>query len=477
MIRFKRIFVGVVLVASGATVAAERSESRHSYQVEIDLAARTIRVEARVPGATKLRARHVDATDFLRQRRSCDGRPLKVVRGEMFLGGTRTSCVQYDVVMPQPDRKSRWQRVDVADDIIWTTASRWLWLPDNQRPVVVRFDDSVADRIFVPWQYKGNGEFTIPKSPRSGDTVTVFGNFKRLGVAVPNGTIDVALLSGQRPLDASKIAAWLSSALMQVAQASGKFPNPAAKVVVLPVAGASSDRSPVPFGHVIRDGGETVQFFVDAAQPLSRYLADWTATHEFSHLMLPYLGVDGKWISEGFASYYQNVLMARGGRYNEPQAWEKLDKGFRHARAESPSYSPIEASRAGIGEARMMIYWSGAAFALIIDAELRAASNGAQSLDSVLGQLASCCLPADRRWTPTELMTKLDQLSETSLFSDRYREIGSSRGMPALADLYQHLGIKMTGSKVVLNDTAPGAKTRAQIMVQLSNDDLLEGDD
>ena len=65
----------------------------------------------------------------------------------------------------------------------------------------------------------------------------------------------------------------------------------ASQVVVIPVGGSRrNSRSAVPFGRVIRDGGETVELLVDQTQPLENLLGDWTATHEFSHLMLPYLG-------------------------------------------------------------------------------------------------------------------------------------------------------------------------------------------
>ena len=48
---------------------------------------------------------------------------------------------------------------------------------------------------------------------------------------------------------------------------------------------------------------------VDASASSRDLRTDWTASHEFAHLLLPY--VSDKWVSEGVASYYQNVLQAR----------------------------------------------------------------------------------------------------------------------------------------------------------------------
>ena len=36
---------------------------------------------------------------------------------------------------------------------------------------------------------------------------------------------------------------------------------------------------------------------------------DWTAAHELSHLLLPYLGRDNSWYAEGFASFMQYQIL------------------------------------------------------------------------------------------------------------------------------------------------------------------------
>ena len=64
---------------------------------------------------------------------------------------------------------------------------------------------------------------------------------------------------------------------------------------------------------------------MDPDRPLDDLRTDWTATHEFSHLLLPYVSRRDRWLSEGLASYYQNVLRARDGRLSETDAWRKLD--------------------------------------------------------------------------------------------------------------------------------------------------------
>ena len=67
---------------------------------------------------------------------------------------------------------------------------------------------------------------------------------------------------------------------------------------------------------------------VDTSHDLDAFLDSWTASHELSHLLLPYISRREAWLGEGFASYYQNVLRARAGMLSQREAWQKLHAGF-----------------------------------------------------------------------------------------------------------------------------------------------------
>ena len=247
--------------------------------------------------------------------------------------------------------------------------------------------------------------------------------------------------------------------------AYGRFPNPETNVVIVPMSGRHGrDDSAVIFGHVIRDGTETIELFVDQAGPIGDYYESWIATHEFSHLMLPYVRSRHRWISEGFATYYQNVLMARANQYSEEIAWQKLWEGFERGRLSRPELSPNGAARAGIGGATMKIYWSGTAIALMADVELRQRSNGAESLDSVFEKLQECCLPSDRSWSGTELFRKLDSLIDDPVFMPLYRQYASAPGFPDVESLLSRLGVDVRDGQVRLQSNAPLAAIRSSIM-------------
>ena len=258
------------------------------------------------------------------------------------------------------------------------------------------------------------------------------------GIQVPGATIDLEIRGSVDHENAGKLERWVQESAGQVVLAYGRFPVPATRVVIVPSQGSRwDDDSPVPFGRVTRSGGETVELYVDVDRPLAELSADWTATHEFSHLLLPRISWRQKWISEGFASYYQNVLMARAGRYTLDQAIELLEQGFDRGRGSRPELSMNEAAQEGVRRARYKIYWSGAAIALLADVGLRERSGGAESLDVVLDRFQRCCLPSQRRWSGPELFAKFDSLIETPMFMPLYRQHADAAGFPDIESALQ----------------------------------------
>ncbi|MFP6835755.1 MAG: hypothetical protein VB948_06555 [Pseudomonadales bacterium] len=402
----------------------------------------------------------------------CDGAGLHTSR-ERIVAGDGVTCLDYRY--PLADTAADGRSPPVADGVVVSSPNQWLWTPPLEPGDRVLIELSLPARVraSVPWRSLGGDRFELLTSPRSSRAVAVFGGFEQRLLELPGAQMRVALIAGpDQRLDSDRIIAWLRAAARDVADIYGRFPNPSPQVIVqLSQPGAwgiqTSGGSPsaVPFGYVIRDGGEAVRFFVDAGRPLVDYLGDWTATHEFSHLLLPYISSRDRWISEGFASYYQNVLLARRGVYTEQEAWRRLHRSFERARAIKNPPMLNRMSDRPFWEMRMLIYWSGAALALTADVELRRLSDSTESLDSVLGRLQACCLPSERSWTGDELFSTMDTLTEYPVFEDLFRRYAYNRGMPSLEDLYSRLGVVATGSSSVeLTEEAPDKQVRTAIM-------------
>ncbi len=229
---------------------------------------------------------------------------------------------------------------------------------------------------------------------------------------------------------ASALIEWLRTVAGDLRALYGRFPLAELRVRLVPRRGWRADDAAVSFGRVTRRGGEAIELYINPDRPIDEFYGDWTAPHEFSHLLLPAISWRQRWISEGFASYYQNVLLARAGRYTPDTAIRKLREGFDRGRASRPELSPNEASREGIRRARYKIYWSGAAIALLADLALRERSGGRDSLDAVLGRFQACCLPSQRRWSGVEFFATLDELAGEPVFLPLYRRYADRPGFP-----------------------------------------------
>jgi len=295
-------------------------------------------------------------------------------------------------------------------------------------------------------------------------TTDALGDRQATDIVAFGATLEVVIAAPVGEDKAAELVDWIRSAAGNVSLAYGRFPIPASTVVIVPGESFpwSSDRA-VPFGRVTRRGGETVELFVNIDRPIGEFYDDWTATHEFSHLLLPSIYWRERWIGEGFASYYQNVLLARAGQYSQLRAWRRLAEGFDRGMASRPELSPNQAGRGDTQDARMKIYWSGAALALLADVELRERSGGRESLDTVLEALQQCCLPASRRWSGTELFRKLDTFIQTPVFMPLYRRYANTPGFPDVDTTLARLGVQRDQGEIRLLDDAELATLREAI--------------
>ena len=256
---------------------------------------------------------------------------------------------------------------------------------------------------------------------------------------------------------------WLAEVARAQLTAFGRYPLRSARVRIEQVDredGSRDGDSPVPWGQTLRRGDTAVLLFVRRDAAPAELRADWTAIHELSHLFHPYLGRDGRWLSEGLASYYQNVLRARAGLLTPQRAWELLEAGFGRGRRESSRMPLVELSRQH--EGTMRVYWAGAAFWLQSDVALR--RDHGTSLDRVLSQYSACCLKGSGEVAPAEFLAELDRLSDTKVFSSNYARFVQSREFPSLDAVYRDLGITRRGGALAFGDEAGPAALRRSIM-------------
>lgn len=453
----KRLSLVAVFTATSATAAT------HEYVVTVAEDLRQIQVVARFGTAVKdVSARSRSAGDFLISAHDCDRDIALPVAPRLVVPNDGLRCLAYRVDLEKAARLNR--RYDQSDaNTLIVQIPLWMWRPrlGGTDEVIVSFELPDDVNVSVPWRPLADRDhsFRLESSPQSGSAIAIFGEFAAETVHVADADLRiVSVPSRANPIN-PEIVDWIRKTAEHITLAYGRFPNPHARVLLLPVANRRAE-SAVQFGRVVRDGGETIELMVDPTRPEESFLGDWTATHEFSHLMLPYIDRGERWISEGFAQYYQNILLARAGRYTQQFAWQKLNDGLVRGRESSPELSPNEAADGEERNTRMKVYWSGAALALLADVELRRRSGGEESLDHVLGRFQSCCLPSRRTWTGMELFEKFDSLIDEPLFADLYQRYADAAGFPEFRPVLDQLGIIVAGQDVRFADDAELAEIR-----------------
>ncbi len=419
------------------------------YQVEFDPAG-TLAVQACFAAGPALRLQ-IGTVDGVKQLFGPAGAMAK--RGQLTLPTADTRrCIRYQVDLDAVDRygdsESHWL----------LRADNWLYRPADANGMEVVVDYPVGSAVSLPWPRVARTErrarFRIDATPASWPNLHAFGALTQYDIDLPDGQWRVSVLPSRPAANQDQIRAWLNRTAQTLVSIYGRAPLPSNQVLVVP---SGRGRGPVPWGQVNRGGGAAIHLVINQRKPYDELLADWTAAHEASHLLLPYLGVSGRWLSEGIASYYQNIARARTGDLTEREAFAKLHAGFERGRRGSRDGMTLaQANRRMRSDGKYMrVYWSGAAYWLQTDVALRSVGL---SLDDVLSEFAVCHLPAAERWSPERLIAELDDIvaeliddgrQRSGIFSSRYRRMLAERTFPDLTATYSELGLNSANGRAL----------------------------
>src|SRR5262245_35074567 len=311
-----RLVLGLVVLLGAFGVAA--GEVRvHRYTVGVDPDISEIRVRACFDGTPPayLVADSLDASSAIEQARVEGTRKRLEPNGaELKLGELpEGACVSY--VARGSQFQSRHQRGGVparrvGPDLI-AEVSVWLWRPPSlaaDEDIEMRFELPAGISASAPWRpLRGeDGQtlaYRVGHAPYDWTAAVAFGHFDEQEIEVPGARLRVAVLHGSPAVDTAFVRAWLTRAATAVTTLYGRFPVETVQIVVVPGARGNE---PVPWAYVLRGGMPAAYFFINQRKPLSEFLADWTAVHELSHLLLPYVRPEDAWLSEGAATYYEN---------------------------------------------------------------------------------------------------------------------------------------------------------------------------
>lgn len=482
-------------LASGCAHGSGRGRDgslRWRYRVEVPAALDELRVELCFPGEPprRLTIDEADpaAIEAVREL-SADGGTARLDReaAVIVLGPLPPgACVRYAVALDPLIEGAASRIVGRHEAVVSLDPRLFLW-----RPATLYFEADVALDLAlapavaasVPWEPRGPGSYRLPVTALTWASQVVFGALTKQTVTAAGASFDVTILDGPRKLSEDGVERWLSTAADTVAGLYGRFPTERMQVVVLPFPGGGG---PVYFGVALRGGGPSVRLLVSSEAPDHAFPGEWVAIHEFLHHGMPFVGQTEAWLSEGFVTYYTEVLPTRRGFRSEQAGWQSISDGFARGRRDGGAQVLADASR-DMHETHnyQRVYWSGAALALLADVALRTASEPARagdhrgadvtagegagaprSLDAAMRHLLDCCARSPRIWPADEVLGELDRWAGRPLFSELAGAWLGRAEFPEVAPVYRKLGLDVIDGEVTIRQSAPAADVRRAIFTR-----------
>lgn len=254
-----------------------------------------------------------------------------------------------------------------------------------------------------------------------------------------------------------EVKEWISQVHTGLTRLLGPSPNP----YELHFKKYSSRSSPVPWARTAKGWPMRVNFYVDMSYSPEQFRADWTAAHELSHMLFPYVGRD-RWFSEGLASYLQNQVMYAAGHISWEEVMARYAERFARVKRSRvpPEWSVLEHNdRLREHGDYPRLYWGGAAYFGLVDKALWQTQR--MRFVDVVRQYTVCCY---RRGgvNAMDMIKTFDQISESRVFSQIYRASMMTEGPPETTELLRWLDQHPPGliEDQVIPDAASYSATR-----------------
>lgn len=378
-------------------------------------------------------------------------------RGDAFVPmGRAEPCLRYQVDLVRAARVSRFaQRTEHG---VLLSQNLALLFPARTRSAVLRLRTPPGVYGSLPFAEE-NGEFRLPTSAFVQVGNLAFVRRPPLRFEASGASVEVVRFAGAFAVDDAGIEVWLRGAIAAVADVGGRFPRRRLQVLLVPIGPSAR---PVAFGLVRRGGGASVMFLVHSNATAEALRADWTATHEFSHLLMPPMRPEDRWVSEGLATYFQEVLRVRQGLTTEREAWQSIRSGLRRGAQSGDEVDLWQTSRERRSFFR--IYWAGTAFALRADVLLHQRGSSLRELVAASQRYRADDGWGDRMSTAPHCIRHFDSLIGEPLLGPLMEQMGGTTAFPNLDALFEDLGVVGEGDALRLNDDAPLAPLRRQLM-------------
>lgn len=262
--------------------------------------------------------------------------------------------------------------------------------------------------------------------------------------------ISISIRTAELELGHDVLADWIAACARAVADYYGGFPVPQLDVDV--VAGRGDG---IGFGQAF--SGRRIRLYVGAGTTQTDLDNDWVLVHEMLHMGFPFLHERHGWMREGLSTYLEPIVRARAGWTSDEQVWRRWLERM-------PLGLPGDGDR-GLDRTRTWgnTYWGGALFWLLLDVELRQATDNAYSIEPMLRQVVAAGGHARVTWPIEKVCRQADAGAPVPAFTQLYRSVAEQPIAVDLPDLFERLGVRLDGTGVAFDDNAPWAHVRRAI--------------
>lgn len=214
-----------------------------------------------------------------------------------------------------------------------------------------------------------------------------------------------------------KIAQWIEFASAATEKTLGRYPFDVQIHINLRKAA-----EPVPWANTRREPSQAIYFYVDPGFSKQQFIRDWTAYHEMSHLALPFLGQQGRWFAEGFASFMQYQIMLKSEVLKGPALQHYRYKLSPHVDFFRSDDSPLVVlTRLFENRNYKPAYWGSAWYFVLVDHYLQQQNL---TVAGLISQYLRCCRHKDG--SIDDVIASLDSLTQGAVFSAVLRQFQQS---------------------------------------------------
>ncbi len=275
-------------------------------------------------------------------------------------------------------------------------------------------------------------------------------------IAVGGSTLHVDFAEGPLDLPRQTILAHIAAAASAVATYYGRFPVATARVLVIPVAGRHGILQGTTWGDMHGSPGFT-RLRIGEHTTAADLAADWTTTHELTHMAFSSMPDNQHWIEEGLATYIEPIARVMTGNLTAEKIWTDMVRDM-------PQGEPAPGDQ-GLDHTHTWgrTYWGGAMFSLVADVEIRQETHNRKGLQDALRAIVNAGGTIDHDWTLPQAFAISDRATNTHVLTRLYDDWKDKPVQVDLSALWSKLGIRSTPDGIGFVGSAPLAGVREAI--------------